>query len=123
MGGLTTQGAQRAAATAWIQVAIAFAFSLLTAAWLGGGKRAGIPACLTWFAVDTAFEVGQHPQIAERLAQFVPGWVERLPLLGQADAYFLSGTFDARDPISIAVGATAAYLVTAYTTPRDRQHV
>lgn len=99
-----------------------FALSVLTVAWFGGGKRAALLACPIWFGIDSAFEVGQHPQIAGRLAQFIPAWFERLPILGHADTYFLSGTFDARDLISIAVGATAAYLTIAYTTPRKEQH-
>jgi len=99
-----------------------FAFSVLTAAWLGGGKRATLPVCLTWFGIDTAFEVGQHPQIAERLTQYIPGCFERLPILKQADSYFLSGTFDVRDLTSIAVGAAAAYVVTVYPTSRNIPH-
>ena len=93
-----------------------FALGLLTAAYFGGGKQAGLSACLTWFAVDIAFEVGQHSQIAERLVHFIPGWFERLPILEQTDTYFLSGTFDVRDVISIVVGAAAAYLTIVYTT-------
>jgi len=100
----------------------AFAFSLLTAAWLGEGERIGFSACLTWFGVDTACEVGQHPQISERLVQFIPGWFERLPILKQTDVYFLSGTFDVGDLISIALGAAAAYLVTVCTTSRHIHH-
>ncbi|MDH3418674.1 MAG: hypothetical protein OEQ25_07590 [Gammaproteobacteria bacterium] len=89
-----------------------FAFSLLTAAWLCGGKRAGLWACLTWFGIDSAFEIGQQPQIAVHLVEIVPGWFEYLPFLPQADSYFLSGTFDAWDLISIALGAVAAYFIT-----------
>ena len=93
----------------------AFAFSLLTAAWLGGGDRAGLWACLTWFGSDTAFELGQQPQIAERLVECLPGWFESLPVLAQADSYFLSGTLDAWDLASIGLGAAAAYWITAHT--------
>jgi hypothetical protein len=96
-----------------------FALSVLTAIWLGGRKGAGLLACLSWFGIDTAFEVGQHPQIAERLVQFIPGWFDRLPILAQADAYFLSGTFDVRDLISIVVGAAAAYLLIGCVAPRN----
>ena len=99
-----------------------FAFGLLTAACLGGGRRAGLLACLSWFGIDTAFEVGQHPWLAEQVVQFIPGWFERLPILQYAEAYFISGTFDVRDLMSIAAGAIAACLVNIYTTPRDIRH-
>jgi hypothetical protein len=97
-----------------------FALSVLTAAWLGRKKCAGLSACLFWFGLDTAFEVGQHPQVAQRIVQFMPSWFERLPLLEQADTYFLAGTFDTWDLISIAAGAAAAYLAIVCTTPKDR---
>ncbi len=96
-----------------------FAFSLLTAAWFGGGQRVGLTACLVWFGVDSAFEVGQHPQIAERLVQFMPGWFGQLPVLHQTDSFFSSGTFDPGDLISIALGAAVAYLLIRRTAPKD----
>ena len=99
-----------------------FAFSLLTAAWLGGGRRIGLTACLAWFGLDTAFEIGQRPQIAERLVQFIPDGFEGLPILAQADSYFLSGTFDTWDLISIAVGAATAYLLIRCTAPKAEPH-
>jgi len=99
-----------------------FAFSLLTAAWLGGGERAGLLACLGWFGVDTALEAGQHPQIAEGLVQFIPDSFEGFPILNQADGYFVSGTFDAWDLISIAVGAATAYVLIWCTAPKDEPH-
>jgi len=96
-----------------------FAFSVLTAAWFGGGTRAGLWACVGWFGVDTAFEAGQHPQIAEGLVQFIPDWFEDLPILAQAGSYFVSGTFDGWDLISIAIGAAVAYIAVCWTSLRD----
>lgn len=95
----------------------AFSFSILTALCLGPGKRAFFSACATWFAIDCAFEIGQHPQIAGHLVPFIPHWFERLPLLEHADSYFVGGTFDPWDLVSIAAGATAAYFVSALRTP------
>ncbi|HEY5622817.1 MAG TPA: hypothetical protein VIV14_03575 [Gammaproteobacteria bacterium] len=99
-----------------------FAFSLFTATWLGGGKRTTLLACVTWFGIDTAFEVGQHPQIAEPLVRMIPGWFEYLPILAQTDTYFLSGTFDDRDLISIAAGAATAYFVHTCIRAGEKRH-
>jgi hypothetical protein len=60
--------------------------------------------------------------VARLLASIFGPIGESLAILEQADSYLLSGTFDTRDLIPIAVGATAAHLVTAYTTPGDRHH-
>ena len=100
----------------------AFAFSLLTAAWLGGGRRFALAACLTWFGVDSAFEAGQHPRFAQGLAERVPGWFDAVPILDRADRYFLRGTFDVTDLVSIALGAAAAYLLIRCTAPKEESH-
>jgi hypothetical protein len=97
----------------------AFSFSILTAVWLGGARRACLAACLAWFAIDCAFEVGQHALVAERLVKLIPNWFEHLPILAQANSYFLMGTFDVWDLTSIGIGAATAYLVTAQVTFGD----
>ncbi len=99
-----------------------FALSLLTIALFGWGKRVALWACLSWFAVDVAFEAGQHPQIATYVPGIIPGWFERIPILQQVEACFLWGTFDTWDLLSIAVGAAAAYLVAIYMAPRRMKH-
>ncbi len=97
----------------------AFSFSILTAVWLGGGRRACSAACLFWFAIDCALEVGQHAAIAERLVQFIPNWFGHLPVLAQANSYFLMGTFDAWDLASIGIGAATAYLIATHPALED----
>jgi hypothetical protein len=87
------------------------AFSLLTMALVGGGRRGAITACTAWFGVDTAFEFGQHPTIAAKLVHLIPSWFEAIPILNRTDHFFLYGTFDPLDLLSIALGALAAYVV------------
>ena len=84
------------------------AFSLFTAA----ARRAWTPpaygACLAWWAVNVAFEVGQHPVVAAPVA----AWLAELPQLGSIQAllaaYFLRGTFDPIDLLAATLGALAA---------------
>ena len=88
-----------------------FAFSLLTAALLTGERKTAITVCLGWFVVEAAFEVGQHPLIAQWLSKVIPPWFAYPPFLDKVDGYFLHGTFDPLDMFAIALGALAAYLV------------
>ena len=88
-----------------------FAFSLLTAVLLGSSRRAAYRACMGWFTVDTAFELGQHAAIATTLADLIPTSLADTPILIHTRNYFVSGTFDPHDLFSIAVGALSAYLV------------
>ena len=97
-----------------------FAISLLTAAWFGGGRRVGLVACLGWFGVDVVFEIGQYAPFAHRLAAGIPRWLDGMPILGRADSYFLHGTFDIWDLLSIALGAAAAHFVIRCTAPKER---
>ena len=99
-----------------------FAFSLLTMALLGGGRRAAIVVCSGWFFVNAAFELGQHSTIATKLAHLTPSWFEAIPILHRTDAFFLYGTFDPLDLLSIALGAFAAYVVMHRTQLRRTTH-
>jgi hypothetical protein len=96
-----------------------FAFSSLTMALLGGGRRAAMAVCTSWFVVDAAFELGQHPTIAVDLARLTPSWFEAIPILHRTNDFFLSGTFDGFDLFAMALGAFAAYFVTQI--PRRRK--
>lgn len=102
-------GALFGALGAWLPSFIhPFAFSLFTAAAL---KRAASPAhgaCAAWWAVNLAFEAGQHEQISGRLADglqlvFGPTWLTRA-----VSNYFLRGTFDVGDIAAVTAGALAA---------------
>ena len=95
-----------------------FAFSLLTAGLLGGGKKTCFTICLSWFLVDAAFEFGQHAELASWLAKGIPPWFEKVLILDKTDSYFLYGTFDPWDVLSIVLGALAAYLVIQRTQSR-----
>lgn len=88
-----------------------FAFSLATAALLGNGRYVALGASATWFIVNLAFELGQHPAIAPGLVQLIPARFENIPILARTQGYFLYGTFDLLDLLFIALGALAAYLV------------
>jgi len=46
--------------------AYVYVLSLLTALILGVSRRALLASCFIWWAIDTLFEIGQHPLIGAR---------------------------------------------------------
>ena len=104
-------GAFFATVGAWLPSLVhAYVLSLLTAALLRPTRGAVFGACLMWYAIDTLFELGQHPALSPLVASALPKWFAHVPVLDQAGRYFLFGTFDVRDLLAIAAGALAAAL-------------
>ena len=99
-----------------------FAFCLLTAGLLGDTKKNAVLICLGWFYLDAAFELGQTQPVAESLRPFIPQWLEYLPILQQTKSYFVNGTFDVFDLISIAVGAVTAYFVIRWSSLEEKSY-
>ena len=88
-----------------------FAFSLFTAAVLPQRSVPRYGACFAWFAVNAAFEVGQHPQVSARLAEVLQGGLGGAPLTRPLASYFVNGTFDPGDIVAALLGALAAAAV------------
>ena len=80
-----------------------------------------IPVCLAWFTLDTLFEIAQLNPIAQWIGSHTPGWFSGIPFLENTADYFLMGTFDALDLLSIAIGTLAAYLTVSILTRRVSQ--
>jgi len=99
-----------------------FAFVLISVAVLRPPPRLLPAVCLTWFAIDSAFEFGQLGPFGERIAAAVPEWFEGMPLLGATSGYFSRGTFDPLDVLSIGLGAVGAYLVVCFSQKEDISH-
>ncbi len=95
-----------------------YAFILLTAAVAGFSKTRLIRICATWFAIAFLFEVAQHPALSPIIAVAVPAWFMGIPILDNTAAYFLNGTFDILDLLSIALGTIAAYFTVGLTRNR-----
>lgn len=86
-----------------------YAFILLTVAISPWPARV-LPICGLWWVVDSLFEIGQHPVIAQTIAAAMPNWFRRIPILDHIANYFLRGTFDPADLVAVALGAVSAYL-------------
>ena len=90
-----------------------YAFILLTGAVAGSSKARMVRICAAWFVIATLFEIAQLRAVAPIIAAAVPAWFARVPVLDNTTAYFLNGTFDVLDLLSIALGTVAAYFTIA----------
>lgn len=90
----------------------AFSFSIFTALIMGPTRRAVLWACLSWLLIDTAFEIGQHNVVSSTL-------ISSMPISETLRSYFVAGTFDLFDLLSIFLGVSLAYLI--LTTKPVRQ--
>jgi len=86
-----------------------FSFILLTAGISSCGKRGYRLICLSWLLIDSVFELGQ--KYLKQPMKNLPDWFDGIPILEAVKSYFIRGTFDYIDLISIVLGTVAAYIV------------
>ena len=85
-----------------------FAFSALTALALPPRTLWIAISCSAWAFVSAAFEAGQYPEYAQRIALSFPEWMSQVPVLDHVGVYLLRGTFDLRDLAAGIFGALLA---------------
>ncbi len=85
-----------------------FAFSLFSAAALPWRAAPRYGVCVAWWALNVAFEAGQHPWARAPLAELLQGGLGRVPLTRPLADYFARGTFDVGDLLAATAGAAAA---------------
>ncbi len=96
------------------------AFILITAAVLQPWPRLLPHVCATWLGIECLFELGQMGPFDTHIAALVPAWFDRVPLLEITSDYFIHGTYDALDVVSIALGAIIAYPLVRMFSQGDR---
>lgn len=80
-----------------------------------------VPVCLAWFTFDALFEFAQIDTIAQWVAAHTPAWFIGIPFLENTSNYFLLGTYDPIDLLSITAGTIAAYITVSVLTRRVSQ--
>lgn len=95
-----------------------FVFILLTITFVAQPLKRLALICLFWFTLDSLLEIAQITIIAQWVTAIVPAWFEGIPFLENIPSYFLLGTFDVLDLVSIALGAIAAYLTILISSSR-----
>ena len=93
-----------------------FSFILLTAGISSCGKRGYRVICLSWLLIDSAFELGQ--KYLKQPLENLPDWFDGIPILEVIKSYFILGTFDYIDLLSIVLGTLAAYIILIRTTEK-----
>lgn len=99
-----------------------YAFILLTYV-VAPSIRLVIPICVSWFIIDSLFELAQIASIAQTISVSIPAWFSGVPFLENVEGYFLHGTFDYLDIISIALGTLGAYLTIRLSYREREQYV
>jgi Ca2+/Na+ antiporter len=96
-----------------------FAFILITSAVISSDSgRNRFLICLGWFALECFFEFGQH--FKDSYLRFIPLWFDNIPVLQNAKGFFLNGTFDIWDLLSMFGGTIGAYWV-LFVSSRGRK--
>jgi len=93
-----------------------FSFILITAGLIFCQKRGYLIICLSWFLIDSAFELGQ--KFNTWSSSIIPNWFTGIPFLENTENYFLQGTFDLLDMAAIALGTVIAYFAILTTSKR-----
>ena len=96
-----------------------FSFILITAGLIFCNKRGYLIICLSWFLVDSAFELGQ--KFNTWPSRIIPDWFTGIPFLENTENYFLKGTFDFIDLAAIVFGTVIAYFVLLITNTDKRR--
>jgi hypothetical protein len=88
-----------------------FGFALLTAAALPDHASWRYGACLGWFLVNAAFELGQLSPLATRLAEAIHAVFGSTSVGQRLAGYFMHGNFGIDDLAAAAAGALCAAVV------------
>jgi hypothetical protein len=96
-----------------------FSFIVITAGLIFCNKKGYLIICLSWFLVDSAFEVGQ--KFTTWSTSILPNWFAGIPFLENTENYFQKGTFDLLDLAAIAFGTVIAYFVLITTNKSKRK--
>ena len=94
------------------------AFSLLSSGVVASRRRGGAVICAAWLLLESAFEMGQRPDISAWLTSRLPAWFDHVWLLANARSYFAHGTFDPFDIAAAAAAAAMACFIICRTQPR-----
>jgi hypothetical protein len=111
------------ALSGWLPSAVhPFAFSLFTAAFTTPSASPAYRVCAAWWAVNVAFELGQHPRLGVAIASTLYGNFGHTAWVRALAEFFLRGRFDVGDLVAATLGALAAAAVLRAVHQRKGRH-
>ena len=97
----------------------AAAFCLISMAFFSG-RKSRITICLFWFSIDSVFELGQRYGV--QLAEHIPQWFEKAPILENLRNYLVNGRFDIYDLMAIGLGSLTAFFIGELLSKKGGSH-
>ena len=84
-------------------------FVLISAAVLRPWPQSLPTVCVAWFVIECLFELCQTAPLDGRIAAALSPTFDSVPMLQNTADYFVKGTFDPLDVLSIGIGTAIAY--------------
>ena len=86
-----------------------FSFSLISISLFSQSRNSRVFFCSFWLGINILFEIGQAYGV--QIARYIPFWLDRISVLGNARGYFANGRFDVIDIAAFILGAIVAFLI------------
>ena len=90
------------------------AFALMCMALLPDTVKNRAFICLAWFTINASLELAQ--KFGSTLAEYLPQWIEKIPVLENLADYLSRGRFDKYDVLAITGGILTAFLIGQLTS-------
>lgn len=95
-----------------------FAFTLLLVAALPRSEYFTRLGCIGWWAVESAFEIGQSRYVKDLFEGLFQDNANGISIVHAVASYIKNGTYDPLDLVSIGLGSVSAYIVIKLITRR-----
>ena len=97
-----------------------YAFILISASFISPTKKNLLRVCIAWISIECLLEIGQHSAFSQAVVSWIPEYFSHIPLLRNAQNYFLNGTFGWLDITGFFVGSLCAYFTVSFIKRRSR---
>jgi hypothetical protein len=93
----------------------ALAITLLSLAFVSS-RKSRVMICFGWFSINFLFEFGQR--YGRQFGEYISEWNKAVPAIKNFSDFFVNGTFDVWDLISIFLGSVTAFCIGELTSKK-----